>query len=274
QLNLEAAQLNDSFEQSNRAARLQQGEIEQLTGAMQEMTTSIQDVARNAQLGASATQAADAETEQGRQRVQHTHQHVAALVEQLHAGHELMQQLADDSQKIGRVLSVIGDIAERTNLLALNAAVEAARAGDAGRGFAVVANEVRSLASLTQDSTQEIGAIIGKLQGTVTRSVSVISDSHNRAETIAAQAQEAAQALNGIAGRVSQLNDMTLQIASTAEQQSAVTEDIQRNLSLLNDACRSSAESSERSLASAAHLSQVAQHLQLLAQQFWTQQRS
>ena len=269
----EAAQLRRTFEHNNQVTLRQRQEIEQLTGAMQEMTVSIQDVALNAQLSANAAGAADGETGQGRGLVEQTCQQVGALAHDLEAGHALMEQLAGSSDEIGRVLAVIGDIAERTNLLALNAAIEAARAGDAGRGFAVVANEVRALASLTQDSTHEIGEIIARLQRTVERSVSVITGSHHHAETIAGQAEQAARALNEIAGRVSQISDMNLQIASAAEQQSAVSEDIQRNLSVLRDACRETAEASDKSLASAAHLSEVAEGFQLLAQQFWNQRR-
>ena len=203
-----------------------------------------------------------------------TRQHIAALAEELQAGHVLVQQLADSSREIGRVLTVIGDIAERTNLLALNAAIEAARAGEAGRGFAVVADEVRALAQRTQASTGEIDALIAGLQGTVASSVAAMDDSQRRAQAIAAQAHQAAQALTGIAERVSQISEMNIQIASAVEQQSAVGDDIQRNLQGIRAACEDTTRTSAHSHSSAEQLAGLAERLQLLAEQFWSQRQS
>lgn len=273
QLNGEAGQLAGAVEHHNSATLQQRQETEQVASAMGQMAVSVQEVARNAQLSASAASAADQETGDGRQLVEDTRGQIATLAEALQASHAQVRQLADSSREIGKVLTVIGDIAERTNLLALNAAIEAARAGDAGRGFAVVADEVRALARRTQAATSEIDAIIGGLQGTIDGSVAAMTDSQQHAQAIAGQAQQAAEALSGITERVSQISDMNLQIASAVEQQSAVGDDIQRNLHGIRQACASTAEASARSHGSAEQLADLAARLQLLAEQFWSQRQ-
>ena len=273
QLSGEAGQLAGAVEHHNNATLQQRQETEQVASAMGQMAVSVQEVARNAQLSASAASAADQETGDGRQLVEDTRRQIASLAEALQASHAQVRQLADSSRKIGTVLTVIGDIAERTNLLALNAAIEAARAGDAGRGFAVIADEVRALARRTQAATAEIEAIIGGLQGTIDGSVAAMTDSQQHAQAIAAQAQQAAEALGGITERVSRISDMNLQIASAVEQQSAVGDDIQRNLQGIRQACESTAEASARSHGSAEQLADLAARLQLLAEQFWSQRQ-
>ncbi|MGG2398937.1 PAS domain-containing methyl-accepting chemotaxis protein [Pseudomonas sp. SH1-B] len=273
QLSGEAGQLADAVNHHNRATLQQRQDTEQVASAMGQMAVSVQEVARNAQLSASAANAADLESGDGRQLVEETRRQIATLVDQLQSSHDQVRQLADSSREIGQVLTVIGDIAERTNLLALNAAIEAARAGEAGRGFAVVADEVRALARRTQAATGEIDAIIGSLQGTIDGSVSVMTESQQRAQAIANQARQAANALAGITQRVGQISDMNLQIASAVEQQSAVGDDIQRNLHGIRQACESTAEASARSHGSAEQLAGLAARLQLLAEQFWSQRQ-
>ncbi|HEY1029314.1 MAG TPA: PAS domain-containing methyl-accepting chemotaxis protein [Pseudomonas sp.] len=274
QLSGEAGQLAGAVEHHNSATLQQRQETEQVASAMGQMAVSVQEVARNAQLSASAASAADQETDDGRALVEDTRRQIATLAEQLQCSHVQVRQLADSSREIGKVLTVIGDIAERTNLLALNAAIEAARAGEAGRGFAVVADEVRALARRTQGATHEIDTIIGALQGSIDGSVTAMIDSQQRAQAIASQAQEAAEALGGITRRVSQISDMNLQIASAVEQQSVVGDDIQRNLHGIRQACESTAEASARSHGSAEQLADLAARLQLLAEQFWSQRQS
>ncbi|MNM88241.1 Methyl-accepting chemotaxis protein CtpH [compost metagenome] len=141
--------------------------------------------------------------------------------------------LAQNSEKIGSVLEVIRSIAEQTNLLALNAAIEAARAGESGRGFAVVADEVRNLARRTQDSVEEIRLVIERIQSNTREVVATMHSSHGKAQENAGQIHQAVQALDKISEAVTVISDMNLQIASAAEQQSAVAEEVNRNVSAI-----------------------------------------
>lgn len=273
QLSGEAAQLASAVDHHNSATLQQRAQTEQVASAMGQMTVSVQEVAHNAQLSASAASEADQESQEGRQLVDATCQGIAELADGLRASHDQVEQLAARSHEIGQVLTVIGDIAGRTNLLALNAAIEAARAGEAGRGFAVVADEVRALAQRTQDSTQQIDRIIGSLQASVEQAVACMAGSRQQAQAIAAEARQAAQALHGITQRVGRISDMNIQIASAVEQQSAVGDDIQRNLQGIRQACTGTTEASARSHHSAGQLADLAERLQLLVEQFWSQRQ-
>ncbi|WP_375709458.1 methyl-accepting chemotaxis protein [Pseudomonas sp. NCCP-436] len=273
QLGSEAEQLAQTVEHSSRAVQQQQLETQQVASAMDQMAASVQEVARNTQYSASAASEADQETEDGRQLVQATGEQIAILAETLHTSLEQVRQLAASSEQIGKVLSVIGDIAERTNLLALNAAIEAARAGEAGRGFAVVADEVRALAKRTQAATLEINSIIAGLRQNIESGISAMNTSAEHAHTITSQARQAAVALEQISDRVSRISNMNLQIASAVEQQSMVSEHIQRSLNAICESCGSTAEASERSHNSSGQLAALAGRLQLLAEQFWNQRR-
>jgi len=143
---------------------------------------------------------------------------------------DVIQELESDSDKVGMVLDVIKDIAEQTNLLALNAAIEAARAGEQGRGFAVVADEVRTLASRTQESTEQIQTIIEKLQVAASSAVKVMATGSDQAQAGVKEAQSAGEALQGIIDTVSTINAMNDQIATATEQQQATTESISKTI--------------------------------------------
>lgn len=213
----------------------QAAEMEQVATAMTEMTASIQEVARNASVAASKASEADDLSQKG---VHSASEAVSALSELNHAIENIAQvveQLDGDTRDIGQIIDVITNIADQTNLLALNAAIEAARAGEHGRGFAVVAEEVRSLASKTQASTQQIQSLIQNLNNAVDHAVKVMQQSQKTSETSEQHVSVAIQALQTIAEQVSAMNDLNTQIATAVEEQSAVSEDINRNIVRAND---------------------------------------
>jgi len=234
----------------------QNREIEQVATAMEEMSATVQEVAGNAGSTAEATRQAETEATQGQRVVQETVAAIGELSEVLSSAGNVIQRLDADANEIGKVLDVISDIAEQTNLLALNAAIEAARAGEQGRGFAVVADEVRTLAARTQSSTQEIQDMIERLQGNAREAVVAMEQGNARSRQTMERAEEAGQALNAITTAVEQITLMSQQIASAAEEQSCVAEEINRNvinvreiaLTTEEDA-RASAESADRLLA-------------------------
>ncbi|MDP2243518.1 MAG: PAS domain-containing methyl-accepting chemotaxis protein [Pseudomonas sp.] len=274
QLSVEAGQLVAAVDSSAQATKQQQGETDQVASAIGQMASSVQEVARHAQLSASAASAADLETGSGLQLVEQTRHSIATLASEVQQSNEVILQLERHSQEINRALEVIQSIAEQTNLLALNAAIEAARAGEAGRGFAVVADEVRGLASRTQQSTAEIHGIISNLQQGTGNAVAAMGRSQHQAAASVGHALQAAQALEGINQRVSQISDMNLQIAAAVEEQSAVGEDIQRNLNSIRLASESNVVAGSQSRSSAGQVFALADRLQALVEHFWGQKRS
>ena len=269
QLNEEAEELVAAVDNNNSVTLLQQGETAQVASAITQMASSVQEVARNAQLTASAASLANQETDRGRELVEQTCQHIDSLASEVQQTSAVIYQLEQHSQEINRVLEVIQSIAEQTNLLALNAAIEAARAGEAGRGFAVVADEVRGLASRTQQSTAQIQGTIDTLRRSTGDAVVAMQRSHSKAETSVEQAQFAARALDGITQRVGEISDMSVQIAAAVEEQSSVGDSIQCNLTGISQATQSNVLAGNQSRTTAAHVAQLAERLQLLAAQFW-----
>lgn len=210
-------------------------EIELLATAMNEMTVTSSDVASNAQGAAAAAEEANNASLEGVDIVGQTTSSITALSQSIEGTVQDVETLEDATHNIETILQVINDIAEQTNLLALNAAIEAARAGEQGRGFAVVADEVRTLASRTQDSTTEIRAMIDKLQGGVKSVVSAMQSSQQAATQSVEKAELTGQALAQICDSISKITDMNIQIASAAEQQSSVAEEINQNTVKIKD---------------------------------------
>ncbi|OXY81905.1 methyl-accepting chemotaxis protein [Oceanimonas doudoroffii] len=229
------AETSVQSEQAEQQLQLQLQELDQLATAMHEMAATANDVARHAQNAAEAANAANQETEQGVLVVSRSTQAIARLAADMDDTMASVNELAQLSRNIESILSVISGIAEQTNLLALNAAIEAARAGESGRGFAVVADEVRSLASRTQQSTQEIGDMIEKLQQGVQQAEHKMQQSQALAASTTTDAAEANEVLSRIREAIAQINDMNLQIATAAEEQSATSEEINQNTTNIRD---------------------------------------
>lgn len=208
----------------------QQLETDQIATAINQMTATVQEVARSATDAASAASQADQEANSGRNIVSQTVSSIQTLASNVEEAADVIQKLEVDTTEIGTVIDVIKGIADQTNLLALNAAIEAARAGEQGRGFAVVADEVRTLASRTQESTEEINNMIEKLQAGAKNAVATMETGREQARTGVEQASLAGQSLNAITQSVATINDMNTQIASAAEEQSKVSEEINRNV--------------------------------------------
>jgi methyl-accepting chemotaxis protein len=246
----------------------QQTETAQVATAMNEMTATVQEVARSASDAATASRTADNQSKKGRQLVTDTITGIKSLANEVENTSEEISELKLETDNINTVLQVIGAIAEQTNLLALNAAIEAARAGEQGRGFAVVADEVRTLASRSQASTQEIGEIIERLQNRANTVVNAMEQSRELAHGCVSQADVAANSLDEITAAVSSINSMNLQIASAAEQQSSVAEEINRNIVNINDVATSSTEAANETLQTSRSLAELATELQSIVNQF------
>ncbi|MGF6490111.1 methyl-accepting chemotaxis protein [Pseudomonas frederiksbergensis] len=253
---------------TNIGVHKQMAEIDQVATAVHEMTATAQDVARNATQAAQAASHADQAAAQGMQIVRDTSNSIGVLAVEIGKAVGVVQTLAKDSENINAILTSIRGIAEQTNLLALNAAIEAARAGEQGRGFAVVADEVRNLAQKTQKATEEIQTMIQQLQQGTRDVVRVMEDSQNRTDESVQHAAKAAEALETITQAVSVINDMNTQIASAAEEQSAVADDINRNVINIGQVANEVAGGADESSAASADLTKLAEQQRRLINQF------
>ncbi|QXW45007.1 methyl-accepting chemotaxis protein [Pseudomonas amygdali] len=225
-----AARLGTSIGLAKQSMNAQQAETEQVATAINEMTTSVADVAQNTEGAALAADEANTASRNGLRIMHQAHSTIQALAEEVEVSAQKVQALALHSQSIGGVIQVISTIADQTNLLALNAAIEAARAGEQGRGFAVVADEVRTLASRTQASTEEIRNIIQQLQSATDAAVQQMQAGQQKAQACISAASDASGSLSSISQGVERIVEMNTQIASAAVQQHAVSEDINRNV--------------------------------------------
>ena len=256
--------------ETNRGVQKQQTETEMVATAMNEMTATVHEVARHATEASSAAQSADADAQNGKTVVQETVSTINALANEIESATNVIHQVKAESENIGTVLDVIRGIAEQTNLLALNAAIEAARAGDQGRGFAVVADEVRTLASRTQESTQEIQTMIESLQQGSSNAVKAMATSQAQSQQSVEQATHASDSLDAITTAITTISDMNIQIASAAEEQSSVAEEINQNVVNISQVVEQTAKGAQESQISSQQLSVLASSLQNLVGQFKT----
>lgn len=268
QLNVAAEELTVITGQTSRGVMSQQSDSEQVATAMNEMAATVQEVARYAAEAAEASRTADDETRAGKQVVLDAIDGIKQLARQVEAGAISIKDLQKESENIGSVLSVIQGIAEQTNLLALNAAIEAARAGESGRGFAVVADEVRTLAQRSHDSTEEIKKIIQRLQSEAEKAVKVMDEELVQANQSVEKAEKAGQSLDIIAQSVTSIRDMNTHIASAAEEQSAVAEEINRNIVSIAQVAEENAESTGQTTLTSEELARLANGLEAQISQF------
>jgi len=268
QLASAAEELNVVTEDSTRGLHQQNHEIEQAATAVNEMTTAVDEVARNAVATSEASRESDETAQHGRQQVIRTVDSIGLLAGDVTQTASEVERLAGQVRDISKVLDVIRSIAEQTNLLALNAAIEAARAGDAGRGFAVVADEVRALAHRTQQSTQEIEQMIGDVHLGTDKAVHAMQLSNERARSTLELARAAGEALDGIATAISQISERNLVIASASEEQAQVAREVDRNLVNIRDLSLQSSAGANQTSAASQELARLAIDLNSLVARF------
>jgi methyl-accepting chemotaxis protein len=263
-----AEQLKQSVVSTSQRIQDQERQTEQVATAMNEMTAVVDVVAGNANSASEAAQQANVEAASGQSVVNSTAQSINELAQGIEAANRAIERAGEDSQSIGGVLDVIRGIAEQTNLLALNAAIEAARAGESGRGFAVVADEVRSLAGRTQQATEEINNMITRLQIGVKEAVEVIGKSQDQANVSVEQASRAGSSIQGITESVVTINEMNEQIACSAKEQAAMTEDVNRSVARINELTEQASADAQSCAESSEQLADLAVNLSGLVHQF------
>lgn len=262
------SEVSSTMEQSNRDIQEQQSETSQVVSAMERMIAVVKDVTDNASRAEGAAIQADTASEEGKHIVSQTTQAIKNLSKEIHSATVVISQLKEESENIGSVLDVIKDIADQTNLLALNAAIEAARAGEHGRGFAVVADEVRTLASKTQHSTEEIQRMIEALQIGAHSAVKAVESSRSMAEDSVKKATQAGSSLQTITGSVSLIKKMNAQIVAGADQQGIVVDGINNNIVSISKIINKTAASTTQTSRSSEELAILANRLQQLINQF------
>lgn len=264
----------NAAEMSTRSAegvKRQHREVDLAATAINEMAATVQEVARSTNDAADAAEEAAKLAKDGSSAMGSASQRISELDREIQRASDAMKILEADSNQIGAVLDVIKGIAEQTNLLALNAAIEAARAGEQGRGFAVVADEVRTLASRTQDSTSEIQTMIEKLHSGTRHAVSAMEAGQNQMQNTREETESARSKLDAIVSAVIRINDMNRQIASAAEEQSSVSEEINKNVVSIRDIAEQTASSAMHSQDAFSRLNSQGEEMLNLVNRFKTE---
>ncbi len=265
-----AEQLAEIAHRNASGMQRQENETDQIATAVTEMAATAQEVENHAASASQQTEQANDQAQQGREVVNEAVHSIRELAGELENTEEMMQAVVADSQSIGSVLEVIRDIAEQTNLLALNAAIEAARAGEQGRGFAVVADEVRSLASRSHESTEEIRAIIEKLQSNINRAAETLKRGRAQGEASVEKAAGADEALEIITSMVSGINEMNAQIAHAAGEQRSVVEEVNQNITGIREVTVEVARDMEQTVEATSALQELAGSLKEAVSRFRT----
>ncbi len=268
QLASTSEELSVVTEKSTQDMHQQNEQLELAVSAVTEMTSAVEDVARNAVATSKDSDLADDRAELGRDQVQQTIKTIQSLLTELKTTTQGVNDLAGQVSSIGSVLDVIRGIADQTNLLALNAAIEAARAGETGRGFAVVADEVRALAHRTQESTKDIEAMIQSVQSGTDLTVSSMQRSHEKANATLDIANLSGEALKSIGESVSRINEQNIAIASSAEEQALVAREVDKNLLTIRDIANETVAGANQSSAASLDLARLAENLSGLTNRF------
>lgn len=263
-----AQNLTNAVQSARQRLLDQESQSEQVATAMTEMTAVIEEVANNAQSAATSATSADQQAATGKGVVDQTVSFITKVAGEVKETSVAVQNLVEESQKIGGVIDVIKGIAEQTNLLALNAAIEAARAGEQGRGFAVVADEVRTLAGRTQNSTEEITRMIEQLQASAVAATNAMEKGSEQVNLAVNQADSAGSSLIEITGSVAAINDMNQQIAVSVNQQAKVAEEINKNVVRISDLTEQSVHASSETEHESTKLSQMSNSLRHQVSQF------
>jgi len=263
-----AEELSSVTEQTSAGAAQQRDQTDQVATAMNEMTATIQEVAKNAEAAATAASESDTKANDGHGVVSTAINGIETLAREINQSAELISRLRDDSANIGTILDVIRDIAEQTNLLALNAAIEAARAGEQGRGFAVVADEVRGLAQRTHQSTGEIEKLVNALQQGAKDAVESMHNNIRSAESSVQVSRTAGEALSSIAESVSTIQSMSHQIATAVEEQTSVAEEISENVVSIREVTDQNATANNQIAISSNDLAQLGSDLKRVSERF------
>ncbi|MGF1726098.1 CHASE3 domain-containing protein [Photobacterium nomapromontoriensis] len=268
QLSESSLHLSTTLDQTGNGAKEQLNMTDQIAVAMNQMSISVQEVAQNAISAAQVASEADQEAQTGISVIEGTMGNIDKLDSEINQTSNQLSNLVEETNNIGKILDVIGGIAEQTNLLALNAAIEAARAGEQGRGFAVVADEVRVLAKRTQESTTEIQSLIERIQGGTQDVVGSMAQSTDLLQSTISSAGQSGEAFSAITQSISKLNDMNTQSASASEQQSVTAEEVNRNMLTVNNISQESFDVTMSAVESCKELARLSETLHETVRKF------